>query len=91
MYDRIWNIRKQCEQRGCIAVHAFWVLRGMCFFIQIITQMTINDMECWYVMVEYSLVVASIFSFKTMGQWEHWDYYTASTFCISCNIVFAVG
>ena len=24
-------------------------------------------MECWYVMVEYSLVVASIFSFRTMG------------------------
>ena len=23
MYDRTWNIRKQCEQRGCIAVHAF--------------------------------------------------------------------
>ena len=38
-------------------------------------------------MVEYSLVVASIFSFWTMGQWEHWDFYTASTFCISCNIV----
>ena len=36
-------------------------------------------------------MVASIFSFRTMGQWEHWDYYTASTFCISCNIVSAVG
>ena len=42
-------------------------------------------------MVEYSLVVASVFSFKTMGQWEHWDYYLASTFCISCDIVFAIG
>ena len=42
-------------------------------------------------MVEYSLVVASIFSFKTTGQWEHWDYYTAFTFYISCNIVFAIG
>ena len=42
-----------------------------------------SDMECWYVMVEYSLVIASIFSFRTMGQWEHWDYYSASTFCIS--------
>ena len=51
---------------------------------------TAYDMECWYVMVEYSLVVASIFSFRTMGQWEHWDYYTASTFCISCNIVSVV-
>ena len=27
-------------------------------------------MECWYVMVEYSLVVASIFSFRTLGQWN---------------------
>ena len=48
-------------------------------------------MECWYVMVEYSLVVASIFSFRTMGQWGHRDYYTAATFCTSCNIVSAVG
>ena len=48
-------------------------------------------MECWYVIVEYSLVVASIFSFRTMGQWENWDYYTASTFCLSCNIVSAIG
>ena len=30
-----------------------------------------DDMECYYVLVEYSLVVASIFSFRTMGQWEH--------------------
>ena len=52
---------------------------------------TSTDMECWYVVVEYSSVVASIFSFWTMGQWEHWDYYTAPTFCISCNIVSAVG
>ena len=49
------------------------------------------DMECWYVMVEYSLVVASIFSFRTMGQWGHWDSYTVATFCFSCNIVSAVG
>ena len=42
-------------------------------------------------MVEYSFVDAFIFSFKTMGQWERWDYYTAATFCISCNIVFVVG
>ena len=50
-----------------------------------------GDMECWYVMVEYSLVVASIFSFRTMGQWEHWDSYIAATFCLNCNIVSAVG
>ena len=36
-------------------------------------------------------MVASIFSFKAMGQWEHWDYYTAATLCTTCNIVFAVG
>ena len=32
-------------------------------------------------------MVASIFSFRTMGQWGHRDYYTASTFCINYNIV----
>ena len=50
-----------------------------------------GDIECWYVVVEYSLVVASIFSFRTMGQWEHRDYYTAATFCTSCKIVSVVG
>ena len=36
----------------------------------------IADMECWYVMVEYSLVVTSIFSFRTMGTLGllHFDY-----------------
>ena len=38
-----------------------------------------------------SLVVAFIFSFRTMGQWKHWDYYIAATFCTSCNIIFVVG
>ena len=48
-------------------------------------------MECWYVLWSIVLVVVSIFSFRTMGQWEHLDYYTTSTFCISYNIVSAVG
>ena len=42
-------------------------------------------------MVEYSLVVASIFSFRTMGQRGHWDSYIVATFCFICNIIFAVG
>ena len=42
-------------------------------------------------MMEYSVVVASVFSFRTMGQWEHWDYYTASTFCPSYKIVSSLG
>ena len=36
-------------------------------------------------------MVTSIFSFRTMGQWEHWDSYTALHFCTGCNIVSIVG
>ena len=42
VYDRTWNIRKQCEQRGCTAVHAFLGAEGHVFFIQTIAQVKIN-------------------------------------------------
>ena len=42
MYDRTWNIRKQCEQSGCTAVHAFLGAEGPAFFIQTIASVTIN-------------------------------------------------
>ena len=32
VYDRAWNIRKQCEQRGCTAVHAFLGAERHVFF-----------------------------------------------------------
>ena len=32
VYDRTWNIRKQCEQRGCTAVHAFLGAEGHVVF-----------------------------------------------------------
>ena len=41
--------------------------------------------------VEYGLAVASIFNFRTIGQWEYCDYYTVVTFCTSFNIVSAIG
>ena len=32
MYDRTWNIRQQCEQRGCTTVYAFLGAEGHVFF-----------------------------------------------------------
>ena len=56
---------------------------------------SLADHYGWYgvlvCIVEYSLVVVSIFSFRTMGHWENWDSYTVATFCLICNIVSAVG
>ena len=58
----------QCIEGGSVPPPLSWRTFGCAM-----RQKTCRDMECWYVMVEHSLVVASIFSFRTIGQWEHWD------------------